>query len=309
VRRHSVLQLMIVGALILLAFFPSAAAAGAYEVSGRVVDEQGNGIEGVALEIAGESISTAFTNANGEWTAEVSGVVTVIPSKGGYGFFPKELTVSQETAGEVHFQGVTGKIVGRVVINGEAPDREIQVRIRSSRSPEDEYVTTDELGYFQVLLDEHTDTATIHIRVTSFDNFEWYALETMELVSVYCLDYVPLQPAFLPEIDLYGGLSFIRPEQFERISSYPYEGQIVEYKGDVDILYYELYFCDEDGNFLDYSRMTFTGDSFIFNGLLASGQVIEEDVVWYVQGCFEQDGYRMRVCSFGVPVHFGEETE
>ncbi|NLC12405.1 MAG: carboxypeptidase regulatory-like domain-containing protein, partial [Firmicutes bacterium] len=123
-RRHSVLQLMIVGALILLAFFPSAAAAGAYEVSGRVVDEQGNGIEGVALEIAGESISTAFTNANGEWTAEVSGVVTVIPSKGGYGFFPKELTVSQETAGEVHFQGVTGKIVGRVVINGEAPGRE-----------------------------------------------------------------------------------------------------------------------------------------------------------------------------------------
>jgi len=56
------------------------------------------------------------------------------------------------------------------------------------------------------------------------------------------------------------------------------KGQIVEYKGDVDILYYELYFCDEDGNFLDYSRMTFTGDSFIFNGLLASGQVIEEDV-------------------------------
>jgi len=107
------------------------------------------------------------------------------PLKGGLRLFPKELTVSQETADEVHFQGVTGKIVGRVVINGEAPDREIQVRIRSSRSPEDEYVTTDELGYFQVLLDEHTDTATIHIRVTSFDNFEWYALETMELVSVY----------------------------------------------------------------------------------------------------------------------------
>ena len=142
-RRHSVLQLMIVGVLILLAFIPSEDAAGDDQVRGRGVDEQGNGIEGVALEIAGESISTAFTNANWEWIEEVSVLVTVIASKGGYGFFPKELTVSQETAGEVHFQGVTGKIVGRVVINGETPGREIQVRIRSSRCSEDEYLTTE----------------------------------------------------------------------------------------------------------------------------------------------------------------------
>ncbi|MDI9418812.1 MAG: hypothetical protein QM399_01355 [Bacillota bacterium] len=59
-----------------------------YRISGVVVDEYGNPIEGVILTISGDFSGTASTDAEGMWEAVVRKTVTIVPSKEGYTFGP-----------------------------------------------------------------------------------------------------------------------------------------------------------------------------------------------------------------------------
>lgn len=65
-----------------------------YAVSGRVLDQFGDGIEGVNLEFTGGVTGSATTNADGKWKASFKGTVNVTPSKTGYKFTPGTLRIS-----------------------------------------------------------------------------------------------------------------------------------------------------------------------------------------------------------------------
>ncbi|NLY10674.1 MAG: hypothetical protein GX020_03135 [Firmicutes bacterium] len=66
-----------------------------YTVIGRVVDQNGNGIEGVEVRFSGTLI-TAYTNKNGYFQAQIRGPKIVTPYKPGYEFSPKQLSVNGE---------------------------------------------------------------------------------------------------------------------------------------------------------------------------------------------------------------------
>ena len=59
-----------------------------YSVSGKVVDTDNKGIQGVTLSFTGGSTGTATTNEQGIWQATLKGTVTITPVKDGYSFEP-----------------------------------------------------------------------------------------------------------------------------------------------------------------------------------------------------------------------------
>ena len=87
VRRGIWFLLFVVWAVILAGCMSSGPTS--YQVTGRVVDENGDGIEGVTLTIEGGSTSTVSTDEDGEWVATATGIVTVRPEKEGYVFLPR----------------------------------------------------------------------------------------------------------------------------------------------------------------------------------------------------------------------------
>lgn len=69
-----------------------------YTVSGRVTDQQGNGVRSVAITFSGGHRSS-FTDENGYWTKEgLSGPITVTPNPTGYTFDPQYLIVDKPSS-------------------------------------------------------------------------------------------------------------------------------------------------------------------------------------------------------------------
>jgi hypothetical protein len=103
----------------------SGSATRSYTISGKIVDENGQGIAGVMLELKGSTLSSVSTDSRGEWNAAVTGGVIITPIKDDYGFYPKSRKVTKETD-NINFTGTEGKIVGRVSIDGKAfPARQV----------------------------------------------------------------------------------------------------------------------------------------------------------------------------------------
>lgn len=91
----------------------------AYGISGRVTDQQGNGIENVSIGFS-EGITAVKTNSEGYWQAHfLSSTVVVRPRMDGYSFEPEQLEVT-EAASDVDFikQPLIYDIEGKV-IDGE----------------------------------------------------------------------------------------------------------------------------------------------------------------------------------------------
>ncbi len=57
-----------------------------YAISGRVVDERGNGISGVLIAFTGGTSGSVQTGPTGEWQAKVTGKVSVQAIRKGYEF-------------------------------------------------------------------------------------------------------------------------------------------------------------------------------------------------------------------------------
>ncbi len=76
-------------------------------ISGVVTDSEGNGLEGVAVELSGDASLTVTTDVDGNYTFEDvdRGSYTVTPSLDGYEFDPdsRDLSISMKDAGSVDF--------------------------------------------------------------------------------------------------------------------------------------------------------------------------------------------------------------
>ncbi len=98
-----------------------------YNVSGEILDSQGNGIPDVDLLFSGE-FGTAKSNEEGKWTAVgLTGTVTVTPQKTGRYFFPenRELTVASSS---VDFTGLVSQVVSTAQELSDAlEDEDIEV--------------------------------------------------------------------------------------------------------------------------------------------------------------------------------------
>ena len=88
---------------------------GSYTVSGKVKDQDGNGIAGVTIDISGFSSET--TDANGNWSKSgLSGRVTIKPTKSGWEFSPTQ-TSMEDSSSSVNFTGTS-----RYEISGKVTD-------------------------------------------------------------------------------------------------------------------------------------------------------------------------------------------
>lgn len=83
--------------LVLLAVLVSGCAGGGssepYAVSGRVVDTEGNGVEGVLLQFSGGQNGSATTDEDGIWQETLRGTTTITPGKVGWAFEPPKRIV------------------------------------------------------------------------------------------------------------------------------------------------------------------------------------------------------------------------
>ena len=175
------------------------------------------------------------------------------------------------------------------------------MRIRSSG--EEREIFTRSNGEFEIPLNEHQGD-TIRIMTASFDSFDNDEQVEYGLNPWSNIDRVPLEAAFLPDIDLHGyGLRLLEPNPEETVSL-PYRGKISPYDRDVNSTYYRLYFYDTEGNSLGNSDMTFTSDFYTFDGLLQNGHVLDRYAVWYLAALFEQDGFSLSVTTPGHTVDF-----
>lgn len=88
-----------------------------YNVSGRIIDGNGNGIQGVTITFnPGSSITQ--TDADGKWSmAGISGNATVTPAKQEWTFNPSNRTVSQ-AATNINFTGTRNQYALTVQVSG-----------------------------------------------------------------------------------------------------------------------------------------------------------------------------------------------
>lgn len=288
--------------LVCLTMFLTGFAEGSYELSGRVVDDTGEGISGVKLLIRADATEKAVTTDDeGYWTAEAEGEVAVSAEKAGYIFWPKEQIVTSDVVDDVDFRGATNKLVGRVVINGKPVNRPIWITVETPDGTELPPYKGDASGWYTLPLEDFQGLEWIRVIASSWESYSSREIERMDLIARFVIEEAPLETRFLPNIDLYSyGLKLLDPEDNGTVYSYPYEVRISEYQRDVEGLYYQLYFHDLDHNYLGHSDMHFTSDTFTFDGMLEEGQMSsEEDTIWYVAGFFWEDGIKISVNTFG----------
>ena len=175
-----------------------------------------------------------------------------------------------------------GKIVGRVVLNGR-PVSNAVVRIKYLSSlGEEEFIVSDSLGNFEIPIENYKDVDAIRISVASHQNYDQEYCENNGLISWIHVESVPTVPSVLPDLELNGfGFKLLRPATDSRVDGYPYQVLINEYDRNVDIRY-RVYFYDNDDNYLGYSKESFTGSNFNFNGVLSDDSILDSaNTVWY----------------------------
>jgi len=175
----------------------------------RIVDNEGNPIAGVQLVLdggsAGESetdehgsAGESETDEHGEWSGRVRGVVTITLEKPGYAFESRQVQVTKEKP-QANIRGVTGKVIGGVVINGRPPDKKVRLEIYGGE--EVIHMLTEDTGEFKVPLSEiiHPSIVIAAIAEDSFTEEErvQYGLASWSVISG-----IPSEAAFLPAIDL-----------------------------------------------------------------------------------------------------------
>ncbi len=152
------------------------------------------------------------------------------------------------------------------------------------------------------------------MRVRTSDRYsddEIIDLDLVTFVNVWDMEPVSQE---LPILDIGNyGLEVKRPQAGDTVSSFPYEVKIGEYARsgflneppltDRD---YHLYFIDlNDERFNVNSAVKFTGDTFLFDGLLRNGEYLDENAYWYVSANYVQDGYSMSINTWGNAVYCG----
>ncbi len=288
--------------LIFLAGLLTGFSTGSYEISGEVADETGEGIPGVRLLIrSGDNEAVVVTDEYGYWTAEVpdAGDAVIEPEKEGYIFWPQRQQVTNEDAGadNVDFWGVTNKLAGRVVINGQPANRPIYISVETSEGTEPLSYKSNSRGEYALPLEDFEDLEWIRVIVAAWESFSSSQIGRMDLIAEVIIENPPLETRFLPDIDLYSyGLELLAPEDNDTVAWYPYDVRISVYDRDVDDLYYRLYFHDLSHEVIGHSAVSFTDDTFVFDGTLKEGGALgREDTIWYLSAFFRSGDIQIRV--------------
>ena len=275
------------------------AGSGSYTASGYIFDDEGNPIEGVELVLSGGSSGPITTDAQGYWETEAKGTVTIIPRKEGYAFQPKEAAVTKQEPQAI-FTGVTGKIIGRVSIAGEPPGREVVVTVEYGESGTEE-ILTDENGEFKIPLDKYPGEE-VWISTYVPDSFTSEEQEEYDLLRwVYI--YVPLEPAFLPDLDLYSyGLRLKKPtdEKRFRVSRTKWRSAPMTERW---ITFCTTSISTPSTTPILVALMTSPEQPFLFDGELSEGTA-EQDLDWYLGAEFQQDGYYLFAYAGWVTVFY-----
>ena len=265
-----------------------------YSIGGRVLDEHGNGLQGVAIRLEGKSAGIALTNWEGEWTANVRGTATVTPYVEGATFSPRSRTVNQHKT-NMNFEAVIGKITGRVVVNGESPGQEIRIIVNASQDRGTE-IFTDASGYYELPLQDYLGLGELSLRAEKPNDYNFPS--TAFPFSTINVSNISIRPGRLPDIDLYGyGVGLIYPAPGTERGDLPMDVVISPYDRDVDVAY-RFYFGSIDPlGWLGYSD-EFTGSTFHFSGQLSTGRMLDVPAHWSLQLRYVEDGVSFQMNTY-----------
>ena len=124
-----------------------------YDIAGRVVDDDGDGVEGVTVRFnnPNDSYSSVETDFRGRFSKhDLIGEVEIIPDKDGWRFSPSSKKVSEEDM-DIEFEGISDyyDIDGRIVDTDGFGLRDISIHLYQSGEYEDT-ITTEVGGYFSI---------------------------------------------------------------------------------------------------------------------------------------------------------------
>lgn len=157
-----------------------------YDVSGTVLDYQGNGVAGVNISFAGQGKTT--TDQNGHWAMTLKGYgdVTTIPTKTGWLFAPAEIDIRHNLEfidQETLFLGM--KADEEVMVFEPALEEEIR-RYFPNLSASDKITAADALGLNYL-------TAR-YLSISNLDGMQYFlGLEDVDLSNNNITDITPLE--------------------------------------------------------------------------------------------------------------------
>jgi len=190
---------------------------------------------------------------------------------------------------------------GRVVIEGNSPGKQIELIIENENFVEIGTVKTDSMGFYTITSDLIEKDDVIRIVASVLRNYqESYVMSKGLATWVYTDHFTVAEGNWdLPELDLYAyGLELVKPAIDERVSFFPYQVEINEYKRNMNQNYW-LYFYDLNDNFVGYGAEAFAGKYNNFDGRLTDGSYINQDAFWYVSAFYEEKGFMVVIDTLG----------
>ena len=190
---------------------------------------------------------------------------------------------------------------GRVVIEGNSPGKQIELIIENENFVEIGTVKTDSMGFYTITSDLIEKDDVIRIVASVLRNYqESYVMSKGLATWVYTDHFTVAEGNWdLPELDLYAyGLKLVKPAIDERVSSFPYQVEINEYKRNMNQNYW-LYFYDINNNFVGHGAEVFAGKYYNFDGRLTDGSYLNQDAFWYVSAFYEEKGYMVIIDTWG----------
>ena len=190
---------------------------------------------------------------------------------------------------------------GRVVIEGNSPGKQIELIIENENFVEIGTVKTDSMGFYTITSDLIEKDDVIRIVASVLRNYqESYVMSKGLATWVYTDHFTVAEGNWdLPELDLYAyGLKLVKPAIDERVSSFPYQVEINEYKRNMNQNYW-LYFYDINNNFVGHGAEVFAGKYYNFDGRLYDGSYLNQDAFWHVSVFYEEKGYMVIIDTWG----------
>lgn len=185
------------------------------------------------------------------------------------------------------------RIEGRVVINGNSPQKRVTVSLRNYTSGKEIETKTNEQGFYAFDSVYYSTGDDLEIVTGSVNDFSEGEIEDYNLVT--WTGFSPLTGEDgvkeLPDLDLYRySFSLTDPEPGDEVSL-PHEVVINHYDRNIEDRFYWMYFYDYSNNYLGESKEAFTENTFIFSGELSDGSMLETDAFWYVACGFTIEDY------------------
>lgn len=185
---------------------------------------------------------------------------------------------------------LSNSLTGRVVVNGEAPAKEVVLKVTNTSTEIKFDVLTNADGYYEISSDNFGPGNKLSIFIPVINSFSESEIIDNGLVLnkvVYAFEtgYFSFE---LPDIDLYSyGCSLTSPEHNQTITL----PHVVEYskynRPEVGDIYYYLSFYDEEGNYIDdMDGFAKNNTTFTFDGSLYNGGILTDNSMWNLAAAY-----------------------